>query len=145
MRLTCFTTAFLILSVLLVRTQTGEKTNAEGRITGTVLDQRGQPVQHIFVHAVQEKTGMYMATADSDDAGQFAVEGLEPGTYDLFGESDAVGYPNTAQSFYGNQNRLRGVALVDFASPNKIFKVFRKCDRHSDRRTTTRQANASFL
>jgi hypothetical protein len=72
-----------------------------------VPDQQGQPLAHIFVHAVPEKTGMYMPTAESDDNGRFVVEGLESGTYDVFGESDAAGYPNTALSFCGKQEPTR--------------------------------------
>ena len=67
------------------------------------MDQQGQPLTHIFVHAVLVQTGMFMSAVESDDTGQFLVEGLEPGTYDVFGESQAAGYPNPTMPFYGNE------------------------------------------
>jgi hypothetical protein len=56
---------------------------------------------------------MYMPTAVSDESGQFAIEGLETGTYDVFGESDAAGYPNTAISFYSTKEPTRVVLGSD--------------------------------
>jgi hypothetical protein len=105
MRLTCF--AFLLLSALLVWAQTGEKPKPEGRVTGTVLDRRGQPLQHVSVRVFREETHMYMPTAESDEAGQFVVDELEPGTYDVFGEG--AGYPDKTLSFYGKEEPTRVV------------------------------------
>lgn len=110
LRRTCVATTCLLLSVLIARAQTDEKRYAEGRIVGTVLDRNGEPLQHICVQAVLDKTGMYMPTAETDAGGRFVVEGLEPGAYHLFGESDADGYPNTALSFFGKEEPL-GVVI----------------------------------
>ena len=117
-RLGCFATALLLLSAARVFAQGNEKPPAEARIAGTVIDQQGQPLTNIFVHAVLEQTRMYMPTVNSDEAGQFVIENLEPGIYDIFGESDATGCPNTALSFYPNENPIKvtlgnvGTALV---------------------------------
>jgi hypothetical protein len=61
------------------------------------------------VHPFLEETGIYASGAQTNEAGQFVVEGLAQGTYDLFGESDAAGYPNTALSFYSKE------------TPTKVF------------------------
>ena len=100
MRWTCLTTALLLLLGLRASTQVGEGPKATGLITGTVLGQRGQPLNHVTVGAVREENGMHVPSAETNSSGQFVIEELEPGTYDLFGESDVAGYPNTALSFY---------------------------------------------
>jgi hypothetical protein len=110
MRLTCFATAFL-LSGLFVAAQTGGKVNAEGRIAGRALDQRGKPLHRIFVKAFHEETNMYMPMSrESDEDGKFEIERLEPGTYDLFGQSENAGYPDTSLSFYSKEEPTK-VAL----------------------------------
>lgn len=43
---------------------------------------------------------MYVSGMETNASGQFVIGALEPGTYDLFGMSDADGYPDTALSFY---------------------------------------------
>ncbi len=63
---------------------------------------------------------MYMPTADSDDDGRFMIDELQAGTYSIFGENDAAGYPNTALPFYPNQNPLR-VTLGDFGTASVVL------------------------
>jgi hypothetical protein len=53
MRISCLGSILLCLSTLLTQAQT-----LEPRITGTVLDEQGQPLKNIAVHGVLEKTGM---------------------------------------------------------------------------------------
>jgi hypothetical protein len=121
MRLTFLAIAFVVLSGFLATAQTREEPNPAGRIIGTVLDQRGLPLKRIFVHAILEQTGMYMPTAETDDAGRFAIEGLEVGTYRVFGESDAAGYPDTALSFYSKETLI---ALgVGYGEPASVILV----------------------
>jgi hypothetical protein len=103
----CCAATLLVLSAAPAHAQSDKKPLAEARIVGTVLDQQGQPLKNISVHAVLEQTGMYMPTANSNDTGQFVIGDLKPGTYDIFGESDAAGYPNTALSFYTNEHPIR--------------------------------------
>lgn len=85
--------AVLLLSVAFVEAQTAGKPQALAGIVGTVLDEQGHPLKNVSVHAVLEQTGMYMPTVDSNEAGHFVIENLEPGTYSIFGESDADAYP----------------------------------------------------
>jgi hypothetical protein len=66
---------------------------------------------------------MYMPTAVSDDSGQFAIEGLETGTYDVFGESDAAGYPNTAISFYSTKTPTRVVLGSDSPAARIVLNL----------------------
>jgi hypothetical protein len=106
-RLSHLAIAFVFVSAHLIWAQIHELPDAEGQIVGTVLDPRGQPLEHIFVHAVLEKTGMYMPTAESDDTGQFVIGKLQPGIYNVFAESDALGFPNAALSFYSRQEPAR--------------------------------------
>lgn len=80
---------------------------ASARIVGTVVDLRGQPLKNIFVHAFLEQIRMYVATVNSSATGEFVIPKLEPGTYEIFGESDAAGYPDTALSFYSNEHPVK--------------------------------------
>lgn len=112
MRVAWSISAFVLGLALLALAQAREEPHAEGRIAGTVLDQQGQPLNHIFVHAVSEQTGVYMPTVESDINGKFLIESLEPGLYKVFGESDAAGYPNTAMRFYGGDSPERVVIGV---------------------------------
>lgn len=99
--------AVLLLLVLDVVAQTTAKPRPHARIAGPVLDGRGHELNRISVHVVSEKTRIYMPTVISNETGHFVVENLEPGTYNIFGESDAAAYPNTALPFYRSANPSR--------------------------------------
>lgn len=103
----CLAAAFLLLSIAHVNRQVTGIPPAHARIVGTVLDQQSQPIKNIFVHAVSEETGMYMPTVDSNEAGHFVIEELQPGAYDIFGENDAAGYPDTSLPFYSDENPIK--------------------------------------
>lgn len=102
--LSCIAAVSLLLSATPLCAQENESPPAEARIVGKVIDQQGEPLKNISVHAGLKQTGMYMPTVDSNEAGQFVIENLGPGTYGIFGENNAAGYPNTALSFYPNEN-----------------------------------------
>jgi len=85
-----------------------------------VFDEQAHPLKNISVHAVSDKTGMHMPTVDSNEAGHFVIENLEPGTYNIFGESDAAAYPNTALPFYPNENPTK-VTLGNFGIANVVL------------------------
>jgi hypothetical protein len=112
--------AVLLLSIAQIEAQTHKKPQAHAGIAGTVLDERAHPLKNILVHAVSEKTGMYMPTVDSNEDGHFVIENLEPGTYSVFGESDSAGYPNTALSFYPNENPTK-VTIGNFGEANVVL------------------------
>lgn len=110
----------LLLFVAGVGAQTTGKPQAHAGIVGTVVDEQAHPLKNISVHAVSDKTGMYMPTVGSDEDGHFLIENLEPGTYSIFGESDADAYPNTALSFYPNENPIK-VTLGNFGTANVVL------------------------
>jgi hypothetical protein len=120
-----FAATVLLLSAAAGRAQSDKRPPAEARIVGTVLDPQGKPLKNIFIHAVLEQTGMYMPTADSNDAGQFVIGDLGPGTYDIFGESDSAGYPNTALSFYTNENPIK-VTLGNYGTATVVLVLGQK-------------------
>lgn len=110
----------LLLLMANVEAQTTRRPQAHAGIVGTVLDEQGHPLKNIYVHAALEQTGMYMTTVDSNEAGHFVIENLEPGTYSIFGESNAAAYPNTALSFYPNQNPIK-VTLGNFGEATIVL------------------------
>jgi Carboxypeptidase regulatory-like domain len=110
----------ILLLVATSEAQPAGKRQAHAGIVGTVLDEQAHPLKNISVHVVSEKTGMYMPTVDSDEGGHFVIENLEPGTYSIFGESDAAAYPNTALSFYPNENPVK-VTLGNFGEANVVL------------------------
>jgi hypothetical protein len=112
--------AVLLLSVAFVEAQTAGKPQAHAGIVGTVLDEQGHPLKNISVHAVLEQTGMYMPTVDSNEAGHFVIENLEPGTYSIFGENDADAYPDTTLPFYPNENPIK-VTLGNFGGATIVL------------------------
>lgn len=120
LRSNCLAIAVLLLSVAFVEAQTAGKPQAHAGIVGTVLDEQGHPLKNIAVHAVLEQTGMYMSTVDSNEAGHFMIENLEPGTYSIFGESDADAYPDTALRFYPNENPIK-VTLGNFGDATIVL------------------------
>jgi carboxypeptidase family protein len=103
MRWVFLTAVFFLLSGLSAWAQISESSKATGQVTGTVSDQHGEPLSRVRVQARMEETSMYTGGTETSDKGEFVIEGLEQGTYDIFGESDAGGYPNTALSFYGKE------------------------------------------
>jgi len=73
-----------------------------GVIQGTVLDEVGRPLQGAKVHA--ELHGVLVAKAiryvESDEKGTFAIDRLAYGTYDVSGQKEEDGYPDSSFSFY---------------------------------------------
>jgi len=120
-RLGCFAVAFLLLSIAHCFSQDNPTRFAEGRIIGVVVDEQGRALKNISVRAFLEQSRMFMPTANSNQAGEFAIENLEAGTYHIFGENDADGYPNTSLSFYPNENPIE-VTLGDVGTA-RVFLV----------------------
>lgn len=56
-----------------------------GTISGTILDQNGKPAQWVQVN-VFPPGGEYVASAQTDSTGHYAITGLAPGTYNLNAE-----------------------------------------------------------
>jgi hypothetical protein len=80
-------------------------------------------VKNIGVHAVLEQTGMYMPTANSDDEGRFRINGLEPGAYDVFGESSADSYPDTTVPFYNSAKLDKATLEGEYPSATLVLHL----------------------
>ncbi len=74
-----------------------------GQITGTAVDQRGNPVPHLTVSVdlMDDKPrAMPMRNTVTDQNGRFQIDGLGFGTYKLYSAGEDNGYPTTYFSFY---------------------------------------------
>src|SRR5579871_63869 len=84
-----------------------------GVIRGTVVDEVGQPIQAAKVHA--ELHGVPMAKAiryvESDQNGEFAIDRLDYGTYDVNGQKEEGVYPDTSFSFYSDKPLAASVQI----------------------------------
>jgi hypothetical protein len=72
-----------------------------GSILGKVVNDKGEPVVDAEVRFVQ--VGHIVETppvAESDENGQFVIDGLRPGTYRIHASKIDEGYPYTFSSFY---------------------------------------------
>jgi Ca-activated chloride channel homolog len=90
---------FISLSILLLLTGSltilGEAGfGQQGRITGTVADDQGQPLKDALIVLVESSSGLKYMTK-STAAGDFAVSNLPPGTYEIYVE--LAGYKNYAK------------------------------------------------
>jgi len=72
-----------------------------GSISGRVVNDKGEPVVDAEVRFVQ--VGYIVETppvAESNENGQFVIDGLRPGTYRVHASKIDEGYPYTFSSFY---------------------------------------------
>jgi uncharacterized GH25 family protein len=75
---------------------------ASGRITGRVLDDKGQPVAEAQVYAdrVDSPLGRRVPFVLTDKEGEFLIKDLEPGTYTISAAKEADGYAPTDSPFH---------------------------------------------
>ncbi|MFZ0319094.1 MAG: carboxypeptidase-like regulatory domain-containing protein [Candidatus Sulfotelmatobacter sp.] len=90
--------SLLVLSTPLTHSQTSEQMPSEGRITGTVLDELGQPINEARVcsaltSAPKPISECYVKT---DSTGQFQIDHLPMGTIEVSASKGEDGY----QDFY---------------------------------------------
>jgi protocatechuate 3,4-dioxygenase beta subunit len=81
----------VLVLLLLVTTSAAaqvQSTNAPrsktGSITGTVVDENGQPLQNAFVYVRTFSSARPVQSALTDNEGRFELNGLEPLTYQIF-------------------------------------------------------------
>jgi hypothetical protein len=94
-----------------------------GAITGRVLDEEGNPVEHAGVVVVPAFDGIrFGSPAMTDAEGRFRISGLSPGEYRVRAESPETGPPETrtdgtkevhyAPTYYGETLRVAGSSRV---------------------------------
>ena len=72
-----------------------------GSISGRVVNDKGEPVADADVRFVQ--VGYNVETpsaADTNENGEFIIDGLRPGSYRVYASRIEEGYPHTLSSFY---------------------------------------------
>ena len=105
MRLFWFSAAFVLVSSFGVCGQTVVSGHSDGRITGTVLGQAGQPVAGAYVMAVESlhQSLDNPPSTKSDSTGQFEISGLPLRDYHLYASKPQDGYPD-ADPAYDEEN-----------------------------------------
>ena len=94
MRSPWFVAALVLFSTLLAYSQTGEQTSPEGKVTGTVLDEQGQPIDNaqVCTHVSLPGETIETCSAQSDGSGQFQMDHLPMGTFGVVASKDEDGY-----------------------------------------------------
>jgi hypothetical protein len=78
---------------------------AQGTITGTVLDEVGMPLAKAEVHVAPKGPfagHRIVQFHETDSSGHFLIEHVPWGTYVLMAGKEDVGYPDTKMAFYSN-------------------------------------------
>lgn len=78
-----------------------EAVRNSGAIAGQVLNAEGQPEAGIRVQAANAAFAPRgsLPVAVTDEEGKFRIEGLAPGTYNLYTENEELGYPFSMYAF----------------------------------------------
>jgi hypothetical protein len=78
-----------------------------GQITGLVLNEAGNPIEHAKVH-VEENKAFYghriLQVYLTDARGQFVIDSLQWGSYVVLAGKEDEGYADTKLAFYSNLN-----------------------------------------
>ena len=90
------------ISSTVAANQTTSKTlHANGSISGRVLDADGGPVQDVIVTAENiAVTTRNLPRAETNRRGEFTIQGLTPGQYELYTKKEKDGYPRTEFNLY---------------------------------------------
>jgi len=124
MRLFWFSAAFVVASSLGVHAQTAVGSHADGRITGTVLGQDGQPIVGAYVMAVESlhQSLDNPPSAKSDSKGQFQISGLPLRNYHVYASKTQDGYPN-ADPAYDEENQSAIALSQDRPSASVVISI----------------------
>jgi len=120
MRLTCLTTALLLVSSLLLQSQTGD-----GGITGTVIDDQTQaPIAGAYIMAVEtlNQNINNPPSAKTDSEGRFEITGLELHEYHVYASKTQDGYPN-ADPAYSDENQGTVMLTPDRPSASTVIRL----------------------
>lgn len=102
----CWLTILLLSSCAVA--QTADPTPVDGRISGTVVNEKGKPVAEATVYLSEEATSLVDAmsvTTSTNAAGRFDFgRKLRHGRYEIYARKDTDGYPDPASKFYRSLN-----------------------------------------
>jgi carboxypeptidase family protein len=100
MRSTWFAISLLLLWAPATYSQVSQPSQPEGRVTGTVLDEQGQPINNAHVSTLVSLPGESFATegATTDSNGQFQIEHLPMGTFTVVASKNEDGYAGFDQA-----------------------------------------------
>jgi len=109
---------FLVLVTICSVPVMTSKAQQTGAISGTVVDENGQPLDHARVNA--EPVGSRPRSSavryvETDGSGHFVVDRLAWGTYRVFAKKEEAGYPDMQWSFYSND-----IVTVATVTPGKL-------------------------
>ncbi len=124
MRLLSFSAAFVVASSLGVHAQTAVSGHADGRITGTVLGQAGQPIAGAYVMAVESlhQSLDNPPSAKSDSTGEFQISGLPLHNYHVYASKPQEGYPD-ADPAYDEENQSAIALSPDQPSASIVISI----------------------
>jgi hypothetical protein len=124
MRLFWFSAAFLFLSSFGVCRQTVVSGHSNGRITGTVLGQTGQPVAGAYVMAVESlhQSLDNPPSTKSDSTGQFEISGLPLRDYHVYASKPQDGYPD-ADPAYDEENQAAIALSPERPSASVVISI----------------------
>lgn len=81
----------MMLSLLTVQAQNGNRSKAKGTISGIIIDSiNGKPVEYATITLFHQGTKRIVSGAITDQQGQFTITGLNLGSYRMLVES--IGY-----------------------------------------------------
>lgn len=87
----------LFLPTLLCYAQSGQQALSLGRITGIVLNEDGQPVTHASICVSLAGSSKTECRVQTNETGQFEIEHLSMGTFDVFATKYEDGYSEENQ------------------------------------------------
>jgi hypothetical protein len=98
MRSASIASTILLLLTLVCYAQSGERTHGPGRITGTVLNENGRPIDHAFVCVSSSGSSHTECSVFTDPNGQFEIQHLPLGTSSVFATKEEDGYSAHSQA-----------------------------------------------
>jgi hypothetical protein len=103
MRIAGMASGLLVLSSFLIHAQNTGQTRLEGRITGTVINEEGDPIQgaQVWAQVADRPIIGALRFVESDANGKFEINRLEFETFHVFAKKEDDKYPDIGSSFYG--------------------------------------------
>jgi hypothetical protein len=95
-----------------------------GTITGTVLDESGNPVKGAIAYALNfDGTSGLLPQGLTDQTGHFLIRRLSFGRYRVFASKKEEGYPPQDESFYGGLDTPRPEVILSVDRPSETVTL----------------------